>query len=208
MRLHGWYRGFGKRLLDVSAAGVGLVTLLPIMIPLALLIRTTLGAPVLFRQRRPGLNGTPFVLVKFRSMTDRHDEGGHSLSDGERITRLGRFLRASSLDELPELWNVVVGDISLVGPRPLLMEYLPRYSARQASRHAVKPGITGLAQVNGRNGLGWEERFELDLYYVEHFSLALDLRILARTVGQVIVRRGISQPGHATAQKFGDVGAR
>ena len=141
-------------------------------------------------------------------MTDRYDEDGSSLPDGERLTRLGRFLRASSLDELPELWNVLVGDMSLVGPRPLLMEYLPRYSARQAARHAVRPGITGLAQVNGRNDLLWEERFELDVRYAEHVSLAMDLRILARTVWQVIAHRGISQPGHATAQEFSGVEGR
>jgi lipopolysaccharide/colanic/teichoic acid biosynthesis glycosyltransferase len=171
----------------------------------AALVRATLGSPILFRQRRPGLDGVPFVLVKFRSMTDRYDDGGSSLPDGERLTRLGRFLRASSLDELPELWNVLVGDMSVVGPRPLLMEYLPRYSARQALRHTVKPGITGLAQVSGRNDLPWETRFELDLRYAEHVSPGTDLRILARTFWQVVAHRGISQPGHATAQEFSGV---
>jgi sugar transferase EpsL len=162
----------------------------------------------LFRQRRPGRHGVPFVLVKFRSMTDRYDRHGNSLPDGDRLTRFGRFLRSTSLDELPELWNVLVGDMSLVGPRPLLMEYLPRYTARQAVRHQVKPGITGLAQVSGRNGLDWERRFELDLYYVAHCSLSADLKILARTLWQVVARRGISQPGHVTADKFMGVEGR
>jgi sugar transferase EpsL len=202
VRRPGWYRRFGKRTLDVAISGVALVLLLPLLILLASLVRAAAGSPVLFRQRRPGLNGVPFVLMKFRSMTDRYDDCGCCLPDAERLTRLGRFLRASSLDELPELLNVLVGEMSLVGPRPLLMEYLPRYSARQAARHAVRPGITGLAQVSGRNALTWEERFELDLQYVEHCSLGLDLRILARTVRQVVSRRGISQPGHATAQEF------
>jgi lipopolysaccharide/colanic/teichoic acid biosynthesis glycosyltransferase len=204
----GWYRRFGKRALDVALTAFALVVLSPWFAVLAILVRATLGPPVLFRQRRPGLHGAPFVLVKFRSMTDRYDEAGRRLPDEERLTRVGRFLRASSLDELPELWNVLVGDMSLVGPRPLLMEYLPRYSARHAARHAVRPGITGLAQVSGRNDLPWEERFELDLRYVERVSLAMDLRILARTVRLVIERRGISQPGHATAQEFSGMESR
>jgi len=203
-----WYRRFGKRILDLVVVSFALVVLSPLFATLAALIRARLGPPILFRQKRPGLDGKPFVLVKFRSMTDRYDDRGNSLPDGERLTRLGRFLRASSLDELPELWNVLVGDMSLVGPRPLLMEYLPRYTARQAARHAVRPGITGLAQVSGRNSLPWEERFELDLWYADHLSLPLDLRILLRTVWHVIARRGISQPGHATSREFSGVEQR
>ena len=203
-----WYRRFGKRMLDLAIVSFALVVLSPLFATLAALIRATLGSPILFRQKRPGLDGKPFVLVKFRSMTDRYDDRGNSLPDGERLTRLGRFLRASSLDELPELWNVLVGDMSLVGPRPLLMEYLPRYTARQAARHAVRPGITGLAQVSGRNSLPWEERFELDLWYADHLSLPLDLRILLRTVWHVIAHRGISQPGHATSREFSGVEPR
>jgi len=200
-----WYRRFGKRALDVALTAFALVLLSPLCAVLAILVRATLGSPVLFRQKRPGLHGVPFVLVKFRSMTDRYDEAGRRLPDEQRLTAVGRFLRTTSLDELPELWNVLVGDMSVVGPRPLLMEYLPRYSARHAARHAVRPGITGLAQVNGRNDLAWEERFELDLRYAERVSLAVDLRILARTVWLVIGRRGISQPGHATAEEFSGV---
>jgi lipopolysaccharide/colanic/teichoic acid biosynthesis glycosyltransferase len=200
--LHGWYRGFGKRAFDVVVAALGMLLLLPVCVAVAAVVRLTLGSPVLFCQRRPGLKGRPFTLVKFRSMTDRYDESGRVLPDGERLTAIGRFLRASSLDELPELWNVLMGDMSLVGPRPLLMEYLSRYSARQARRHDVKPGITGLAQVNGRNGLPWDERFELDVFYVRHLSFAFDLTILARTAWHVVARRGISQPGHSTAEEF------
>ena len=198
----GWYARFGKRLFDLTVTAFALVLLSPLLAVLAILVRTTLGSPVFFRQGRPGLHGAPFILVKFRSMTYRYDEAGGRLPDGQRLTRIGRFLRATSLDELPELWNVLSGDMSLVGPRPLLMEYLPRYSARHAARHTVRPGITGLAQVSGRNDLPWEERFELDLRYAERVSLTMDLSILARTVWLVIERRGISQPGHATAQKF------
>jgi len=197
-----WYRVFGKRAFDVVVASLGLTLLLPVYAALAVVVRLMLGAPVLFRQRRPGLNGRPFSLMKFRSMTDRYDERGRLLPDHERLTAFGRFLRASSLDELPELWNVLVGDMSLVGPRPLLMEYLARYSPRQARRHDVKPGITGLAQVQGRNALPWTERFELDVLYVRNLSLALDLAILLRTAWHVIARRGISQPGHSTAEEF------
>jgi lipopolysaccharide/colanic/teichoic acid biosynthesis glycosyltransferase len=144
----------------------------------------------------------PFTLIKFRSMTDRYDTSGRLLPDAERVTALGRWLRASSLDEIPELWNVLTGEMSLVGPRPLLMKYLPLYTAQQARRHEVRPGITGLAQVSGRNGLSWPERFEQDLYYVEHCSLELDLRILARTILEVLARRGIAQPGRATVDEF------
>jgi lipopolysaccharide/colanic/teichoic acid biosynthesis glycosyltransferase len=204
----GWYAQFGKRLLDVAIAGSALVLLAPLMAVTAMIVRVALGGPVLFRQRRPGLHGVPFTLVKFRTMTDRYDSHGRPLPDGDRLNAFGRVLRATSLDELPELWNVLRGDMSLVGPRPLLMEYLPRYSARQARRHAVRPGITGLAQINGRNELPWAERFELDVTYTERFSLAMDLRILARTISHVAARRGITEVGHATAQEFSGVEGR
>jgi lipopolysaccharide/colanic/teichoic acid biosynthesis glycosyltransferase len=197
-----WYGRFGKRTFDLTVAGFALLLLLPLFGVVSAIVRLTLGRPVLFRQRRPGLNGRPFTLVKFRSLTDRYDGQGQPFPDADRLTRVGRVLRGSSLDELPELWNVLKGDMSLVGPRPLLMEYLPRYSPRQAQRHAVKPGMTGLAQISGRNELPWEQRFELDLFYAGHISLWLDLRILVRTIWQVIAGRGISQPGQATAQEF------
>jgi lipopolysaccharide/colanic/teichoic acid biosynthesis glycosyltransferase/glycosyltransferase involved in cell wall biosynthesis len=198
----GWYPRYGKRLFDVAAAGLGIVLLLPIVIGVAVLVRCTLGSPVLFRQRRPGLHGVPFTLVKFRSMTLERDVNGALLPDADRLTAVGRFLRASSLDEIPQLWNVLTGDMSVVGPRPLLMEYLTRYSPRQARRHAVRPGITGLAQVNGRNELSWPRRFDLDVQYVERCSLALDLEILARTAILAISGRGISQRGRATVDLF------
>jgi lipopolysaccharide/colanic/teichoic acid biosynthesis glycosyltransferase len=202
MRTPGLYSRCGKRAVDLVGAGIGIVLLLPVMVGIALLIRCSLGSPVLFRQRRPGLHGVPFVMVKFRSMAERCDAGGRVLPDGERLATVGRLLRAVSLDEIPELWNVLRGDLSLVGPRPLLMEYLPLYSANQARRHEVRPGITGLAQVSGRNGLSWDERFYLDLHYVENHSLALDLAILARTAWEVIACRGIAQPGRATVDYF------
>jgi lipopolysaccharide/colanic/teichoic acid biosynthesis glycosyltransferase/glycosyltransferase involved in cell wall biosynthesis len=197
-----WYGRYGKRAIDVAVSTFALIALSPLFAALAVIIRFTLGAPVLFRQLRPGLMGRPFTLVKFRSMTDRYDERGRLLPDGERLTSFGRFLRSTSLDELPELWNVLSGDMSLIGPRPLLMEYLARYSPRQAARHSVKPGITGLAQVTGRNELPWDQRFELDLLYAERLSLSADLKIILRTVRQVVSRRGISQAGHATAPEF------
>ena len=185
-----------KRILDLVGASLGLVVASLPMAGIALAVRLTMGRPVLFRQGRPGLGGEPFVLVKFRTM--RPGPG----DDAARLTRLGRFLRSSSLDELPELWNVVVGDMSLVGPRPLLMEYLDRYSPRQARRHEVRPGLTGLAQVEGRNTVAWEDRFELDVRYVDTRSFALDLRIIARTVGAVLRREGISGDGEATMTPF------
>jgi sugar transferase EpsL len=197
-----WYRRFGKRAFDVIAASVALVLLLPVAISVALLIRFSMGPPVLFRQRRPGRHGVPFVMVKFRSMAERHDPSGRLLPDDERLQPLGRFLRASSLDEIPELLNVLVGDMSLVGPRPLLMEYLPLYTPHQARRHEVKPGLTGLAQVQGRNSLPWENKFLLDVAYVDRCSFPLDAKILALTVIHVLARRGIHQEGHATASKF------
>jgi lipopolysaccharide/colanic/teichoic acid biosynthesis glycosyltransferase len=198
----GWYRSFGKRAFDLVVAGFALVLASPLLLVIALLIKASVGAPVLFRQRRPGLNGEPFTLVKFRSMTDRYDDRGAALPDAERLTRLGRFLRTSSLDEFPELWNVLRGEMSLVGPRPLLMEYMPLYTSVQARRHEVRPGITGLAQVNGRNGLSWPERFALDVEYVDGCSFRMDLAIIGRTVRDVVAARGINQPGRATVDYF------
>ncbi len=191
-----------KRFLDLVLAIIALLLLAPLLFVIALLVRILLGSPVLFRQTRPGMHGRPFTLIKFRTMSDTRDEHGQLLPDEQRLTRFGRFLRATSLDELPELWNVIRGDMSLVGPRPLLMEYLPLYTERQARRHEVRPGITGWAQVNGRNATSWEERFEHDVWYVEHQSLALDLEILVLTVVQVFHRKGISHPGHVTMPKF------
>lgn len=191
-----------KRLLDLALAVPALVVLSPVLAVTALLVRTRLGTPVLFRQERPGLHGRPFMLLKFRTMRDAVDARGEPLPDDQRLTPFGRRLRSTSLDELPTLWNVVRGDMSLVGPRPLLMEYLPRYSPEQARRHEARPGITGWAQVNGRNAISWDEKFRLDVWYVDHRSLALDLRILWMTVRKVFIREGISQPGHVTMEKF------
>lgn len=191
-----------KRLFDFTAALLGLMALALPLCVLAWLVRRKLGSPVLFRQVRPGLHGQPFEMVKFRSMTDARGPDGALLPDAERITLFGRFLRASSLDELPELWNVLKGDMSLVGPRPLLMEYLPLYTPEQARRHTVRPGVTGWAQVNGRNAISWEEKFALDTWYVDHQSLVLDIKILWLTVKKVLVREGISAVGEATMGKF------
>ena len=191
-----------KRLFDLLASAIGLLLL---AVPLALLswqVRRKLGSPVLFTQVRPGLYGKPFRMVKFRTMTDARDASGALLPDAQRLTPFGRFLRASSLDELPELWNVLRGEMSLVGPRPLLMEYLPLYSPEQARRHEVRPGITGWAQVNGRNAIGWADKFALDVWYVDHRSFWLDVRILWLTVRKVLVRDGISAAGEATMPRF------
>lgn len=191
-----------KRIFDVLVAALALVLLaLPLAI-LIVLVRRRLGSPVFFRQVRPGRNGKPFMMIKFRTMTDARDEQGALLPDGERLTAFGRFLRSSSLDELPELWNVLKGEMSLVGPRPLLMAYLPLYSAQQARRHEVRPGITGWAQVNGRNALSWDEKFRLDVWYVDHRSLWLDIKILWLTVRKVLIRDGISAAGEATMPAF------
>jgi len=176
--------------------------LTPVFLVLGVLVRVKLGSLVLFRQIRPGLHGKPFLLLKFRTMTDARDDDGNLLPDSERLTRFGRFLRKTSLDELPELWNVLKGDMSLVGPRPLLMQYLDRYTPEQARRHEVKPGMTGWAQVNGRNALTWEEKFKLDVWYVDHQSFWLDMKIIAMTVWKVLRREGISQTGQATAEEF------
>jgi len=193
---------WSKRLLDGVLAALGLVVLSPLMLVVALAVRSHLGVPVLFRQERAGKNGRPFHIVKFRTMTEGRDARGQLLRDAERLTPLGRFLRSSSLDELPELWNVLKGEMSLVGPRPLPVRYLPRYSPAQARRHTVTPGITGWAQINGRNAQTWEHRFELDQWYVAHRSLALDLKILVLTVIKVLRREGISADGEATMPEF------
>lgn len=191
-----------KRLFDIAAATLGLLLLSPVMVIVAWLIRRKLGSPVLFHQIRPGLNGKPYGMVKFRTMRDAVDSKGNPLPDSERMTPFGSFLRSSSLDELPELWNVLKGDMSLVGPRPLLMEYLPLYSAEQYRRHEVRPGVTGWAQVNGRNALSWEERFKLDVWYVDNRSFWLDLKIVFRTIKKVVARDGINAAGEVTMSKF------
>jgi lipopolysaccharide/colanic/teichoic acid biosynthesis glycosyltransferase len=191
-----------KRLLDVCLAGIAAVAASPILAIVALAIGVTMGRPILFRQRRPGLHGKPFKMLKFRTMTSATGADGALLPDAERLTRLGRFLRSTSLDELPELFNVLRGDMSLVGPRPLRMKYLDRYTPEQMRRHEVKPGITGWAQINGRNAISWEEKFRLDVWYVDNRSLWLDLWILVRTIAQVLSRRGISAEAHATMPEF------
>lgn len=191
-----------KRAFDLLLTIPGLAVLALPLLTLGLLIRLRLGAPVLFRQIRPGFKGQPFTLYKFRTMTDERDAAGRLLPDEQRLTGLGRFLRSFSLDDLPNAFNVLRGEMSVVGPRPLLMEYLERYSPEQARRHDVLPGITGWAQVNGRNALTWEDKFRLDVWYVDHWSLALDIRILALTAWKVLRREGISQPGFATAEEF------
>ena len=191
-----------KRAFDIAASTSALVVLSPVLAITAYKVKKELGSPVLFRQTRPGLYGKPFEMIKFRSMKDATDKEGNALPDSERLTEFGKKLRASSLDELPELWNVLKGDMSLVGPRPLLMEYLPLYNAEQAKRHNVRPGVTGYAQVNGRNSLSWEDKFKLDTWYVEHQSLWLDMKILLKTVKKVIIKDGISAEGEATMTKF------
>ena len=191
-----------KRVFDLLTSILGLLLLALPLVFLAWQVRRKLGSPVLFTQVRPGLHGKPFRMVKFRTMTNSRDASGALLSDAQRLTPFGNFLRASSLDELPELWNVLIGEMSLVGPRPLLMEYLPLYSPDQARRHEVRPGITGWAQVNGRNAISWADKFALDVWYVDHRSLWLDVRILWLTVRKVLVREGIRAPGDATMPKF------
>lgn len=191
-----------KRLFDITASAVALVILSPVYAITAYKVSKNLGSPVLFRQTRPGLNGKPFEMIKFRTMKDAIDSEGNPLPDSERLTSFGQALRNSSLDELPGLWNVLKGDMSLVGPRPLLMEYLPLYNETQKRRHLVRPGITGYAQVNGRNAIGWDKKFELDTWYVDNQSLWLDIKILFKTVKKVIVKDGISADGEATMSKF------
>jgi sugar transferase EpsL len=197
-----FYRNRGKRVFDLSVAGAAALVLSPLLALLWLLVWTRVGKPAFFRQERPGWRGRPFTVLKFRTMTDARDPAGNLLPDAGRLTAVGRWLRRASLDELPELFNVLKGDMSLVGPRPLLMEYLPRYTPEQARRHEVKPGITGWAQVNGRNAISWKEKFKLDVWYVDNLSLWLDLKILALTVIQVFQRKGISAEGHATMPAF------
>lgn len=191
-----------KRLFDILFSLLGLILLSPIFLMVILKVRKNLGTPVFFKQVRPGKDGKPFTMIKFRSMRDAYDKNGNPLSDSERLTTFGKKLRSTSLDELPELWNVLKGDMSLVGPRPLLMEYLPLYNTRQATRHNVRPGITGWAQINGRNAISWEEKFELDVWYVENQSLWLDVKILFLTIKKVLIKEGISSNQHVTISKF------
>lgn len=204
----GFYTSYGKRILDLVITLPALMLLAIPLIILALLIKICLGSPVLFRQMRPGLHGRPFWLYKFRSMTDARDNKGHLLPDEKRLTPFGKVLRSTSLDELPELLNVLKGHLSIVGPRPLLMQYLNRYTTEQARRHDVKPGITGWAQINGRNAISWEEKFAFDVWYVDHQSFALDLKILVLTVWKILTREGINQPGQATAEEFNPQGTQ
>ena len=191
-----------KRIFDLVAVIAGLLLIWPLILLLALLVRLKIGAPIFFSQTRPGLHGKPFVMYKFRTMTNERDSEGNLLPDAIRLTPFGKFLRSTSLDELPELINVFKGEMSLVGPRPLLMEYLPLYSPEQARRHDVRPGVTGWAQVNGRNAISWDDKFKLDVWYVDNQTLLLDLRILWMTLVKVFKREGISQDGQATAEKF------
>lgn len=197
-----------KRLFDIVISSFALALLSPLLGVLSFLIRRRLGSPILFRQVRPGKDGKPFEMLKFRTMTDARGADGALLPDADRLTPFGRFLRSTSLDELPELWNVLKGDMSLVGPRPLLMEYLPLYSPEQARRHEVRPGVTGWAQVNGRNALSWEEKFALDIWYVDNRSFRLDLRIIVMTIGKVLKRSGIAADGEATMPRFNGRGGR
>jgi len=191
-----------KRLFDLIVTLTVISLFWPVILLVALLVHTKLGSPVLFRQTRPGLHGKPFEIIKFRTMRDAIGPDGQPLPDCDRLTPFGRFLRSTSLDELPELWNVLKGEMSLVGPRPLLMQYLDRYTSRQARRHEMRPGITGWAQVNGRNAISWDDKFELDVWYIEHQSVILDLKILWLTVGSVFKREDVCQPGHATMEEF------
>lgn len=202
-RTAGWYARRGKRLVDLALAVPALVLLSPLLLLLAIVVRCSLGSPVLFRQRRPGRHGRLFELIKFRSMSEQRDERGRRLPDEQRLrSSVGRLLRRTSLDELPELWNVLRGEMSLVGPRPLRARYLERYDATQARRHLTRPGITGWAQVRGRNAVDWQERLALDVWYVDNLSLMLDLRILAVTVWKVLSGEGVRAPGHATMTEF------
>jgi len=195
------YRRY-KRIFDLVIAVPALIIIAPLLVLIAFSVWVTLGKPVLWREVRPGLNAIPFTLLKFRTMTHQHDEAGNLLPDSERLTSFGRFLRSTSLDELPELLNVLAGDMSLVGPRPLMMKYLDRYTPEQNRRHLVHPGITGLAQIRGRNLISWEEKFDFDIWYVNHQSLLLDLKIIAITIWKIIAREGITAKGHVTAPEF------
>lgn len=208
MIVHGPWSGWPKRWFDCVAAAVGLLLLAPVLALIAATIRLAMGPPVVFRQQRPGLHGRPFTLYKFRTMTDTSDVDGRLLPERERVTQLGRILRRTSVDELPELFNVIKGDMSLVGPRPLLMRYLERYTREQFRRHEARPGITGLAQLNGRDTTPWERRFALDVWYVDNQSFWLDLRILLRTVSKTIVQADVSQPGEEGIAEFQGSGGR
>ncbi len=195
-------QAMSKRTIDILVSTAALIVLLPLFFVVAMLVRSKLGRPVFFAQERPGLNGRPFRMFKFRTMTDARDGVGNLLPDKDRLPPFGQWLRSSSMDELPGLWNVLTGDMSLVGPRPLLTDYLPLYSAEQARRHEVRPGITGWAQVNGRNAIGWDEKFALDVWYVDNQSLSVDLQILSMTIRKVIIRDGISDSTHVTMPRF------
>ena len=195
-------RHFLKRLFDIISSAAGLIVISTLLAVLAVLVRLKLGSPILFRQQRPGLGGKAFVIYKFRTMTDQSDALGKLLPDEQRLPAFGRFLRGTSFDELPELLNVLKGDMSIVGPRPLMMKYLGRYSPQQARRHEVKPGITGWAQINGRNAISWEDKFKLDVWYVDNWTLWLDMKIILKSVWMVIVREGITQQGRATMDEF------
>ncbi len=196
------YRNFGKRVFDLVLVVPSLILLWPVLALIGLLVRLKLGAPILFRQPRPGLNGQPFTVYKFRTMTDARDARGNLLADVDRLPPFGQFLRSASLDELPELINVLRGEMSLVGPRPLRMRYLERYTPQQARRHEVKPGLTGWAQINGRNAVSWQRRFRFDVWYVDNVSFSLDQHIILKTIEKIILRENISQPGHITTEEF------
>ena len=198
----GFYEKYIKRLLDFTLSLLALIVLSPILLITAILVRVKLGSPVIFSQERPGRDEKIFKLYKFRSMTDQRNADGELLPDEQRLTHFGKMLRSTSLDELPELWNILRGDMSIVGPRPLLVKYLPLYNAHQARRHAVTPGLTGYAQVHGRNAISWEEKFDLDVYYVDHISFALDVKIIFMTVRYVFAHEGISAEGNATMEAF------
>lgn len=202
MRKASFYRKYIKRLLDILLSGIALVFLCPIFIFVAILVRVKLGSPVIFKQLRPGKNEKVFPMYKFRTMTDEKDSDGNLLPDEIRLTKFGKLLRSTSLDELPELWNIIKGDMSIVGPRPLLVDYLPLYNFKQKKRHSVKPGLTGLAQVNGRNAISWEEKFNLDCKYVENVTFVEDMKIFFLTIKKVFVREGISAEEHVTIEKF------
>ncbi|MGD0552233.1 MAG: sugar transferase [Sedimentisphaerales bacterium] len=195
-------RHFIKRLFDIISSIAGLIVISPLLVVLAMLVRLKLGSPILFRQQRPGLGGKAFVIYKFHTMTDQRDTSGNLLPDEQRLPVFGRFLRSTSFDELPELFNVLKGDMSIVGPRPLMMKYLGRYSPQQARRHEVKPGITGWAQINGRNAISWEDKFKLDVWYVDNWTFWLDMKIILKSVWMVIAREGITQQGRATMDEF------
>jgi sugar transferase EpsL len=195
-------RHFIKRLFDIISSAAGLIVISPLLVVLAVLVRLKLGSPILFRQQRPGLGGKAFVIYKFRTMTDQRDASGNLLPDEQRLPAFGRFLRSTSFDELPELLNVLKGDMSIVGPRPLMMKYLERYSPEQARRHDVKPGITGWAQINGRNAISWEDKFKLDVWYVDNWTFWLDTKIILKSAWMVIAREGITQQGRATMDEF------